>query len=77
MCTPCAGKFTDERWEEITMHQTAVRAGDKSLCGPCHADDVARKEAVAEAARLQAAAPPEPQEAPEPDRGRRWFRRRT
>ncbi|MES4886164.1 hypothetical protein ABVB69_37595 [Streptomyces sp. NPDC000349] len=56
------------------MHLTAARAGDKSVCGCCHADDVARKEAAAEAARIQADAPPEPQEDPEPDRGRGWFR---
>ncbi|MEU3862168.1 hypothetical protein AB0F03_33260 [Streptomyces sp. NPDC028722] len=29
------------------------------MCGDCHADDVAREEATAEAARLQAATPPE------------------
>ncbi|MES4886219.1 replication-relaxation family protein [Streptomyces sp. NPDC127178] len=76
VCTWCGRKFTDERWEEITVHRTAVRAGDKSVCGPCHADDVARKEAAAEAARLEAAAPPEPEEDQEPGRGRGWFRRR-
>ncbi|QRV32564.1 hypothetical protein I6J39_34175 (plasmid) [Streptomyces californicus] len=59
------------------MHRTAVRAGDKSVCGPCRADDVARQEAAAEAARLPAAAPPEPEDSPEPDRGRDWFRRQT
>ncbi|MGW1281360.1 hypothetical protein ACWD4V_30975 [Streptomyces tsukubensis] len=47
------------------------------MCGTCRADDVAREEAVAEAARLQAAAPPEPEDDPEPGWGRRWFRRRT
>ncbi|MEU9321998.1 replication-relaxation family protein [Streptomyces sp. NPDC048295] len=77
VCTRCGRKFTDERWEEITVHRTAVRAGDKSVCGPCRADDVAREEAAAEAARLQAAAPPEPEDGPEPDRVRGWFRRRT
>ncbi|WP_435600577.1 replication-relaxation family protein [Streptomyces sp. C10-9-1] len=77
VCARCGGKFTDERWEEITVHRTAVRAGDKSVCGPCRADDVARLEAAAEAARLQAAAPPEPQDGPGPDRRRGWFRRRT
>ncbi|MFJ3762549.1 hypothetical protein [Streptomyces sp. NPDC090080] len=77
VCTRCGRKFTDERWEEITMHQTAIRAGDKSVCGPCHADDAAREEAAVEAARLQAAAPPEPQDDPEPDLVRGWFRRRT
>ncbi|MFJ1561878.1 hypothetical protein [Streptomyces mirabilis] len=77
VCKRCGRKFTDERWEEITVHRTAVRAGDKSVCGPCRADDVARKEAAAEAARLEAAAPPEPQDDPEPDRVRGWFRRRT
>ncbi|MFG3510285.1 hypothetical protein ACGF5F_32835 [Streptomyces sp. NPDC047821] len=59
------------------MHRTAVRAGDRSVCGPCRADDVAREEAAAEAARLEAVALPEPQGVPESDRGRGWFRRRT
>ncbi|MEW1681785.1 hypothetical protein [Streptomyces sp. NPDC093594] len=81
VCKRCGRKFTDERWEEITVHRTAVRAGDKSGCGPCGADDVAREEAAVEAAveaaRLEAAAPPEPQDDPEPDRVRGWFRRRT
>ncbi|MFF5456196.1 replication-relaxation family protein [Streptomyces sp. NPDC012950] len=76
VCTRCGRKFTDERWEEITVHRTAVRAGDKSVCGPCRADDVARQEAAAEAARLKAAAPPEPQDGPEAKRGRGWLRRR-
>ncbi|MGW4439170.1 hypothetical protein ACWELO_26000 [Streptomyces sp. NPDC004596] len=56
------------------MHRTAVRAWGKSVCGLCHADDVARKEAAAEAARLEAAEPPE--EDPEPGQGRGWFRQR-
>lgn len=60
--------------EEITVHRTAVRAWGKSVCGLCHADDVARKEAAAEAARLEAAEPPE--EDPEPGQGRGWFRQR-
>ncbi|MEU9298463.1 hypothetical protein [Streptomyces sp. NPDC048266] len=68
----CGRKFTDERWEEVTVHRTAVRAGDKSVCGPCRADDVAREEA----ARLEAGAPPEPQGGPEPDRGGRGLLRR-
>ncbi|TXS76054.1 hypothetical protein [Streptomyces sp. sk2.1] len=76
VCTRCGRKFTDERWEEITVHRTAVRAGDKSVCGPCRADDVARQEAEVEAARLAAAAP-EPEDDPEPDRSRSWFRWRT
>ncbi|MEU3595207.1 replication-relaxation family protein [Streptomyces filamentosus] len=76
VCTRCGRKFTDERWEEITVHRTAVRAGDTSVCGPCRADDVARQEAAAEAARLEAAAPPEPQDGPEAKRGRGWLRRR-
>ncbi|MFF7183182.1 hypothetical protein [Streptomyces sp. NPDC008121] len=77
VCTRCGRKFTDDRWEEITVHRTAVRAGNKSVCGPCRANDIARVEAAAEAARLQAATPPEPEDGPEPDRGRGWFRRRT
>ncbi|MEV7676248.1 hypothetical protein [Streptomyces sp. NPDC088752] len=76
VCRRCGRKFSDERWEEITMHRTAVRAGDKSVCGPCRADDVARQETAAEAARLKAAAPPEPQAGPEAKRGRGLLRRR-
>lgn len=34
VCTRCGRKFTDERWEEITVHRTAVRAGDRTVCGP-------------------------------------------
>lgn len=75
VCKRCGAKFTDQRWEETTATRTAWNAGDESLCGTCHADDVARKEAAAEAARLQAALPPE--DDPEPDTGRGWFRRRT
>ncbi|MCX5387521.1 replication-relaxation family protein [Streptomyces sp. NBC_00083] len=77
VCTRCGRKFSDERWEEITVHRTAVRAGDKSVCGPCRAEDVARQEAAAEAARLAAAAPPEPEDDQEPNRVRGWLRRRT
>ncbi|MFF9063569.1 hypothetical protein ACF09K_33520 [Streptomyces sp. NPDC014882] len=77
VCTRCGRKFSDERWEEITVHRTAVRAGDRAVCGLCRADDVARQEAAAEAARLAAAAPSEPQDGREPERGRGWFRRRT
>ncbi|MFF7365854.1 hypothetical protein [Streptomyces sp. NPDC008125] len=75
-CTRCGWKFTDERWEESTVNRTAVRAGDKSVCGPCRADDIARQEAATEAARLAAAAP-EPEDDPELVRGRGWFRRRA
>ncbi|GGU10720.1 hypothetical protein [Streptomyces lateritius] len=70
-------KFTDQHWEETTAHRTAWNAGDMSVCGTCHADVVAREEAAAEAARLQAAAPPGPEDDQEPGRGRGWFRRRT
>ncbi|MFH8886587.1 hypothetical protein [Streptomyces californicus] len=77
VCKRCGGKFSDERWEEITLHRTAVRAGDRSVCGPCRADDVARQEAAAEAARLAAATPPEPEGDPAPARGLGWFRRWT
>ncbi len=59
MCKRCGGKFTDQRWEETTMHRTAWKAADLSVCGTCHADDVARKEAAAEGVRLQAATSPE------------------
>ncbi|MBB4161763.1 hypothetical protein [Streptomyces cinereoruber] len=77
VCSRCGRKFSDERWEEITVHRTAVRAGDRSVCGPCRADDVAHQEADAETVRLQAATPPEPEDSPEPERGRGWFCWRT
>lgn len=77
VCKRCGQKFTDQRWEETTARGGPWTAGDAAVCGTCHADDVARKEAAAEAARLQAAAPPEPTGDSEPDRGRGWFRRRT
>jgi hypothetical protein len=60
-----------------TTARTAWKAGDLPVCGSCHADDVAREEAAAEAACLQAAAPPEPEDGPKPGRGRGWFRWRT
>ncbi|PJM91468.1 hypothetical protein CG719_33725 [Streptomyces sp. CB01373] len=70
VCKRCGQKFTDQRWEETTAHRTAWSAGDVSVCGTCHADDVAREEAAAEAARLEAAAPPEPEDDQKPCRGR-------
>ncbi|MFE6225821.1 hypothetical protein [Streptomyces sp. NPDC057854] len=76
VCRRCGRKFSDERWEEITVRRTAVRTGDRSVCGPCRADDVARQEAAAEAACLKAAAPSEPQDGPEAKRGRGWLCRR-
>ncbi|EYT77947.1 hypothetical protein CF54_40060 [Streptomyces sp. Tu 6176] len=73
VCKRCGRRFTDQRWEETTAHRTAWNAGDVSVCGTCHADDVAREEA----ARLQAVAPPRPENDQEPGRGRSWFRRWT
>ncbi|MER5808765.1 hypothetical protein ABT143_11315 [Streptomyces sp. NPDC002033] len=59
VCKRCGRKFTDERWGETTVRGGAWTAGDLTVCGPCHADDVAREQAAREqAARLQAAAPP-------------------
>jgi hypothetical protein len=79
VCKRCGQKFTDQRSEETTAHRTAWNTGDVSVCGTCHADEVAREEAAAEAARLQAAAPPEPEDdGQEPGKPRRsLFRRRT
>ncbi|MFJ4767497.1 hypothetical protein ACIP88_00040 [Streptomyces uncialis] len=77
VCNRCGAKFTDERWEETTARGGAWTAGDRSVCGTCHTDDVAREEAAAEAARLHAAAPPHAEDDPGPDRGRSWFRWRT
>ncbi|MFD3532621.1 hypothetical protein [Streptomyces sp. NPDC058664] len=78
VCKRSGRKFTDRRWEETTAHRTACTAGDLSVCGACHADDVACKEAGAEAARVQAAAPPEPEHdhGREPGKLRGLFRRR-
>ncbi|MEV5887359.1 hypothetical protein AB0L74_32730 [Streptomyces sp. NPDC052020] len=76
MCERCGGKFTDQRWEETTAHRMAWKAEGVSVCGTCHADDVAREAAAAEAARRQAAAPPEPEDDQGLGRGRGWFRRR-
>ncbi|MCX4632853.1 hypothetical protein [Streptomyces sp. NBC_01443] len=74
VCKRCGQKFTDQRWEETTTHRTAWNAGDVTVCGTCHADDIAREEA----ARRQAAAPPPPQEDQEPGRPTcGLFRRRT
>ncbi|MFI2078142.1 hypothetical protein [Streptomyces triculaminicus] len=79
-CRRCGAKFTDERWEETTGRD-ARKAGDLSVCGSCHTNDVARQEAAAaEAARRHAAEPPEPEDdhdqAPgKPRRG--LFRRHT
>jgi hypothetical protein len=47
-----------------------------SVCGPCHADDAAREETAAEAARIQAATPREPEHDQEPGKLRGMFRRR-
>ncbi|MEU9983786.1 hypothetical protein [Streptomyces sp. NPDC050856] len=75
VCKRCGQKFTDQRWEETTA-RTAWSAGDLSVCGTCHAEDVARKEAAVEVARLQAARPPEPEHDQEPGKLRGLFRRR-
>ncbi|MEU5709997.1 MULTISPECIES: hypothetical protein [Streptomyces] len=76
VCKRCGQKLTDQRWEETTAHRTVWKAGDVSVCGTCHAHDVARKEAVAEAARLQAATPAEREHGQEPGKLRGLFRRR-
>lgn len=80
VCTQCGEKFTDQRWEETTTPGYAWEAGSPSMCRNCWADYLADREAAAEAARLQAAAPPEPEDDhdQEPGKPRRGlFRRRT
>lgn len=79
VCSRCGVKFTDQRWEETTAWGGSWKAGDLSVCGACHADDVARQEAAAEAARRQVAVPPEPEgdRDQEPGKLRGLFRRRT
>nr|CAI78196.1 conserved hypothetical protein [Streptomyces ambofaciens ATCC 23877]CAJ89254.1 conserved hypothetical protein [Streptomyces ambofaciens ATCC 23877] len=79
MCARCGQRFTEQRWEETTAHRTAWSAGGLSVCGSCHADVVAREEAAAGAARLQAAAPPGPErdhDHEDPGKVRGLFRRR-
>lgn len=60
-----------------TEHRTAWNAEDLTVCGTCHAADVAREEAAAEAVRLLVAAVPEPQDEQEPGWSGGWFRRRS
>ncbi|MEV6251281.1 hypothetical protein AB0M38_34715 [Streptomyces sp. NPDC051742] len=52
VCKRCGVKFTDQRWEETTAHRTAWAAGDVSVCASCHADDITRQKAAAEAERV-------------------------
>ncbi|WP_233436199.1 replication-relaxation family protein [Streptomyces anulatus] len=78
VCKRCGQKFTDQRWEETTMHSFMPKAGELSACGPCHADNVAQREA-ADAACRQAAMQPASEDGhgQEPGRPRRaLFRRR-
>ncbi|MDQ0784526.1 hypothetical protein [Streptomyces sp. B3I8] len=82
MCKRCGQKFTNQHWEETTAHQTAWNAGNVSVCGTCHASDVARKQAAAEAADVARAAAvaqaePDPDAAPEPGGLRGLFRWRA
>ncbi|MEU4359311.1 hypothetical protein [Streptomyces virginiae] len=73
VCKRCGRRFTDDRWEETTARGGAWTAGDLSVCGTCHADDVAREQA----ARLQAAVPRPLEDDREPaGPGRGLFRRR-
>ncbi|WP_338059756.1 replication-relaxation family protein [Streptomyces dengpaensis] len=79
VCTRCGAKFTDERWEETSMRRRRWEAGDLGVCAACHADDVAREQAAAEAARAAAAvsAEPEADDGQEPGGLRGLFRRRA
>ncbi|MFB6999355.1 replication-relaxation family protein [Streptomyces virginiae] len=72
VCSRCGQKFTDDRWEETTARGGAWTAGDLTVCGTCHADDVAREQA----ARLQAAVPPLEDDREPARPGRGLFRRR-
>ncbi|MGW0315981.1 hypothetical protein [Streptomyces flavidovirens] len=76
VCTGCGEKFTDQRWAETTTPGYGWEAGSPTMCRNCYADYLADREA-AEAVRVQVAAPLEPEDGQEPDRGRGWFRRRT
>ncbi|WP_203695963.1 hypothetical protein [Streptomyces rubrogriseus] len=44
------------------MPRTAWHAGDATVCGTCHADDVTRVEAAAKTARRQVVVPPQPED---------------
>ncbi|MFJ7199756.1 MULTISPECIES: hypothetical protein [unclassified Streptomyces] len=72
----CGQKLTDQRWAETTARGGGWSAGNLSVRGTCHVDDVAREEAAAKSVCLRAAAPPEPDDDPEEERGHGWFRRR-
>ncbi|MFE5852336.1 hypothetical protein ACFQ61_03810 [Streptomyces sp. NPDC056500] len=45
VCGRCGQKFTDQRREETTALTGAWKAGDPSLCGHCHTDDIPRQKA--------------------------------
>lgn len=79
VCKRCGQRFTDQRWEETTMHSQVPKAGDLSVCGTCRADDIAREKAAAEAARLQTTTPLEPEHDHDQESGklRGLFHRRT
>ncbi|GAA4668015.1 hypothetical protein GCM10023324_19750 [Streptomyces youssoufiensis] len=78
MCTGCGEKFIDQRWEETTTPGYSWEAGNPSVCRACYADYLAGWDAAEEAARLQAAAPPGPEDGHdlEPGKLRALFRRR-
>ncbi|MET8168894.1 replication-relaxation family protein [Streptomyces sp. NPDC005329] len=77
VCTECGEKFTDQRWEETTTRDP-WKTGNPYMCRTCWTDYLAGREA-AEAARVQAAAPPEPEDDhdQEPGKLRGLFRRRA
>ncbi|KJY41550.1 hypothetical protein VR41_12120 [Streptomyces sp. NRRL B-1568] len=66
----------DQRRQETTARTGGWKAGDLSVCGTCHADDVAREKA--DAAWEPAPAQPEPEDDRDREPGRRCglFRRR-
>ncbi|MFI8076342.1 hypothetical protein ACIF85_47780 [Streptomyces sp. NPDC086033] len=78
VCQECGEKFTDQRWEE-TATRDPWTTGNPYMCPNCWTDYLAGREAAAEAARLQAAAPPEPEDDydQEPVKLRGLFCRRT
>jgi Replication-relaxation len=53
VCSRCGQKFTDDRWERVASRSFTRRepVGDASVCGACHADDLARQKAEAETER--------------------------
>ncbi|MGW3681561.1 hypothetical protein [Streptomyces prasinus] len=74
MCKRCGKKFADQRWEETTMHDGLEGRGTYPCAATAMLATSPARKPPAEAARLQAAMPPEPEHDQEPGKLRGLFR---